>query len=280
MKKVLPFSWYGGKFIHLDWLLPFLVYTQTFVDLYGGSAAVVLNKAPSPVDVYNDIDGSLVSFFQVLRDEPDKLIRLIQLTPYSRLEYEKSLLERTDLTPLEEARRFYVRACQTYTGASQTATPGNWQYSIGVSRRGRAQSVSQWQNKPIDLEAIAKRLLRIQIECKPALDIIDRYDTSDTLFYCDPPYPMESRSGGVGYAHEMTVEDHEDLAGALHECKGAVVLSGYECDLMDRLYSDWQTTHSKEYLAQSTGREARIESLWFNDKAVQLNGLSKQLTLF
>ena len=81
--KKIAFGWYGGKFSHLDWLLPLLPKTTHYCEPYGGSAAVLLNRDPSPVETYNDIDGDLVNFFRVLRDNPDDLIRKIGLTPNS-----------------------------------------------------------------------------------------------------------------------------------------------------------------------------------------------------
>src|ERR1700677_4645130 len=80
--KVIPFGWYGGKYSHLDWLLPLLPKCHHYCEPYAGSGAVLLNRKPSPVETYNDLDGEVVSFFRVLRDEGDKLIKAIGLTPF------------------------------------------------------------------------------------------------------------------------------------------------------------------------------------------------------
>jgi DNA adenine methylase len=81
MGKLIAFGWYGGKYSHLDSLLPLLPKTTHFCDVFGGSAAVILNRYPSPVETYNDLDGDVVNFFRVLRDQSDELIRGIGLTP-------------------------------------------------------------------------------------------------------------------------------------------------------------------------------------------------------
>ncbi|MDR0370336.1 MAG: DNA adenine methylase [Prevotellaceae bacterium] len=66
-KKLIAFGWYGGKFSHLDWLLPQLPDCVHYCEPFAGSGAVLLNKIPSPVETYNDIDGEVVNFFKVLR---------------------------------------------------------------------------------------------------------------------------------------------------------------------------------------------------------------------
>ncbi len=81
MSKLIAFGWYGGKFNHLNWLLPLLPESTHYCEPFGGSAAVLINKKPSPVETYNDIDGEVVNFFKVLRDRSDELIKAIGLTP-------------------------------------------------------------------------------------------------------------------------------------------------------------------------------------------------------
>src|SRR5436309_11271789 len=83
-KKLIPFGWYGGKFSHLDWLLPLLPKCHHYCEPFAGSAAVLLNRPPSPVETYNDLDGEVVHFFRVLRAEGEELQRLLALTPFSR----------------------------------------------------------------------------------------------------------------------------------------------------------------------------------------------------
>src|SRR6266581_6978596 len=110
-RKLIAFGWYGGKYSHLDWLLPLLPACHHYVEPFAGSAAVLLNREPSPVETYNDIDGEVVNFFRVLRDQREVLIEAIGLTPFSREEFELAISQPTqDLTDLERARRFFVRA--------------------------------------------------------------------------------------------------------------------------------------------------------------------------
>ena len=236
MEKRIAFGWYGGKFSHLDWLLPLLPEARHYCEPYGGSAAVLLNRAPSPVETYNDLDGDVVNFFRVLREQKEQLIEAIGLTPFSKEELTIACSESTDaLNDLERARRFFVRARQVRTGLAQTASPGRWAHCKLTSRAGMAGAVSRWLGSVEGLAEIAQRLLRVQIENAPAREVIQRYDSPDTLFYLDPPYPHESRGDSKAYGYEMTDAEHEELAESLRNAKGKIALSSYHCALMDRL---------------------------------------------
>jgi len=187
MGKLIAFGWYGGKFSHLGWLLPLLPKTRHFCEPFAGSAAVLLNREPSPVETYNDIDGEVVNFFRVLRDQKETLIEAIGLTPFAREEFELAISQPTpDLTDLERARRFFIRARQVRTGLAQTASSGRWANCLLTSRAGMAGAVSRWLGSVEDLSEIVQRLLRVQIENSLAIDIIKRYDSEETLFYCLP----------------------------------------------------------------------------------------------
>src|ERR1022692_1860946 len=95
-EKLIAFGWYGGKFSHLDWLLPLLPQCQHFCEPFGGSAAVLINRHPSPVETYNDLDGEIVNFFRVLREQRDSLIQAIGLTPFSKAEFEAAIKQPTN----------------------------------------------------------------------------------------------------------------------------------------------------------------------------------------
>ena len=226
-RKLIAFGWYGGKYVHLDFILPHLpTDAEHFCDVYGGSAAVLINREPAPVETYNDLDSELVNFFAVLRDQQERLIRQIGLTPFSREELAKACDTKPSLSDLERARRFYVRARQTRTGLAQTSSEGRWAHCVLTSRAGMAGAVSRWLGAVEELPQIAQRLQRVQIENAPALEVIRRYDTPGTLFYLDPPYVHGSRGDTAAYGHEMTDADHCDLATLLCGIQGRAVLSG------------------------------------------------------
>jgi DNA adenine methylase len=263
-KKVIAFGWYGGKYSHLDWLLPLLPDCHHYCEPFGGSAAVLLNRGPSPVETYNDIDGEVSAFFRVLRNQSSRVIRAIALTPFSREEFLIACLTNGEnISDVERARRFFIRARQVRTGLAQTASVGRWANCKNTTRAGMSGVVSRWLGSVESLPAIAERLLRVQIENRPAAEVIRLYDDKGTLFYCDPPYPHASRSDNNAYGDEMTDAEHAVLAKALNRVKAKVAVSGYRCDLMDTLYKDLKRYDAPSKLCHSA-KKPRSEALWVN----------------
>ena len=258
------FGWYGGKFNHLNWLLPLLPQTDHYCEPFGGSAAVLLNREPCSVETYNDIDGEVVNFFRVLREKSKQLVKAIALTPFSREEFYAACTDYgPHLSDLERARRFFVRARQVRTGLAQTASIGRWANCKKTSRNGMSGVVSRWLGSVKGLPEVATRLLRVQIENRPALELIKLYDSPETLFYCDPPYPHEARGDSNAYAFEMSDEEHEQLANALRKIKGRAAVSGYRCKLTDNLYKGWHRTEAPVKKCHSVKKD-RVEALWMN----------------
>lgn len=262
-KHQLVFGWYGGKFSHLEWLLPQLPEAHHYCEPFSGSAAVLINRQPAPVETYNDIDGEVVNFFRVLRDRPDELARALVLTPFSREEFHQAIAQPQQRDELERARRFYVRARQARTGLAQTATLGRWANCKNTSRAGMSGVVSRWLSGFDSLAAIAERLLRVQIENRPAVDVIRVYDDEKTLFYCDPPYLHDTRGDSKAYGFELDEGEHIELAATLNGSKGKVAISGYRNPLMDRLYRGWRRFDAPAKTAHSV-KKIRRECLWMN----------------
>ncbi len=274
-RRRIVFGWYGGKFSHLDWLMPLLPTCHHYCEPFAGSGAVLINRKPSPVETYNDIDGDVVNFFRVLRDHHEELIRAIALTPFSREEYHNAIYDSTSgINDIELARRFYVRARQTRTGLAQTASLGRWANCKDTSRSGMSGVVSRWLGGVDALDEIAQRLLRVQIENRPAIDMIRLYDSPKTLFYCDPPYLHATRGDAKAYGFEMDEEQHREFAEVVNECKGMVAVSGYDHPLMDELFKPgrWFKTHGPEKTIHST-KDKRSEVLWTNYVSIKQKGL-------
>jgi DNA adenine methylase len=266
IRKKIAFGWYGGKFSHLDWLLPLLPVCPYYCEPFAGSAAVLLNRVPSSVETYNDIDGELANFFRVLRDNSDELIRVISLTPFSREEYFTAIYGTVEnMSPVERARRFYIRARQTRTGLAQTASLGRWANCKNTSRSGMSGVVSRWLGGIDALDAIAERLLRVQIENRPAVDVIALYDAPETLFYCDPPYLHATRGDSNAYAYEMDEAQHRDFAEVINNCKGLAAVSGYDHPIMDELFEKRKWIKSLEEVKPiHSTKDMRQEVLWTN----------------
>jgi DNA adenine methylase len=266
-EKLIAFGWYGGKFSHLEWLLPLLPKCHHYCEPFAGSGAVLFNRQKSPIETYNDLDREVVTFFKVLRSQKDELLEKILLTPFSREEFAIACDTGGHLSDLERARRFYVRARQVRSGLAQTATVGRWANCVNTSRAGMSGAVSRYVGGIEKLEFIAERLLSVQIENRSAIEVIQTYDSEDTFFYCDPPYIHSTRGDTKAYKFEMSNDEHAELAAVLNNIKGKVAISNYECALMDKLYrlSKWEKHIASEKIIHST-KDVRTEALWVNYK--------------
>ncbi len=118
-----PIPWFGGKGPHVHRIVPLLPKMHTYVEPFGGAANILLNRAPAPVEVYNDVDGRLVNLFRVLRDpeQAAELKRLVDLTLHSRQEFSRPMTGRT-WTAWRGRSRFTL-SCDRGFRASPTAGP-------------------------------------------------------------------------------------------------------------------------------------------------------------
>ena len=254
-----PFTWYGGKARHLDFILPLLPECKHFVDVFGGSACVLLAREPSPAETYNDIDLNVVNFFRVLRENKKELIDAIRYTPCSRYEHDLPLQEE-GISDLEKARRFFACASTSYAGQYATTA---WAYSKNESRRDMAANVAKYKTDIDTLDSISDRILKVQIECCDFADLIKRFDSPSTLFYCDPPYLPDVRGCGSCYKYEFSSADHIRLSRALSRIEGKAAVSGYNSETYEALYNGWQINIGKINRTCET-KTPRQEVVWTN----------------
>lgn len=239
-----PFPYYGGKARMAPWIASLLPSHRVYCEPFAGSAAVLFAKPRSPYEVLNDVDGNVVTFFRVLRDQPTQLQEACWLTPFARDEYNACDLTEAGLDDVERARRFFVCATQSFNANGTFQGRSSWAPSL---RQGSSKANST-RRRVDDFDEIAGRLRGVTIENRTALDILATFDTPDTVFYVDPPYLGDTRSSlryerGKrirDYAHDLTTdEEHRALSAALHTVKGTVLLSGYGSPLYAELYDGW-----------------------------------------
>jgi DNA adenine methylase len=251
--------YYGGKWKLAPWIISHFPKHLNYVEPCGGAASVLLQKPRSPLETYNDLDGNVVNFFRVLRDQPDELIRKIRLTPWAREEYELSLCSCDD--DIERARRFFIMCWQAIGGQ-----PSGWRHSTDHTQRGGRKQLSWYIDENIDgIYDVAKRLSHVQIENRGAMDVVSKYDNADAVIYFDPPYVSETRSQPNQYLIEVDRDFHVTAATLLRQCAGYVVVSGYACPLYAELYEahGW---HRVDKEAQTNSGGKRFESLWLSPR--------------
>jgi len=279
-----PFPWFGGKAspkIHKA-LLSMMPPHSRYVEPFGGGASILLDKTPSEVEVYNDVNRGLVNFFRVIAD-PDyfaKFLQRVSMLPVSRELYEEHARTWAGLhEPVEQAIRWYYVARQSFGGEFGQS----WASTVDTSTHGMAQTAAAWQSALKALPEIHERMRRIQIECSDWRVILARYSGPGWLAYCDPPYVAGTRRAG-GYAHELQDGDHKELIQALLKYDGAVVLSGYNSALYAPLEAAGWDRAEVEVVCSAAGRtrasglqgngmakarQTRTECIWRNKEAMR-----------
>jgi DNA adenine methylase len=254
-------KYFGSKWRMASKIIELLGNEHTsYVEPYGGSAAVLLQKSKVDTEVLNDLNLDVVTFFRVLRDAPLELLQQIELTPFARVEYLESTHVRDDVTDVERARLFFIRSWQGFSGSATQARNG-WRYQSRVYGNRLTKVELDW-HKLERLGAAAVRLRQVQIEMDDALSVIKRFDGPSTAFYVDPPYPSTTRSkrwGKNAYRHELMTQDHVHLLNLLKRVTGRVVLSCYESGLYSQMLEGWEKF---EIRTVNNRREPRVEILW------------------
>ena len=230
MKNVLKYP--GSKTRIAKWICAYIPPHEVYLEPFFGGGGVFFNKIPVRIETINDISAEVYNYFKILRENPYELIKLLELTPYSRDEYNNSFIETAD--NIERARRFAVRCCQGF-GCSNRYKNG---FRSGIGKNS-PRTTTFWNDFPKTLELASKRLLEAQIENQDALKLIERYNKEEVFIYCDPPYPLDTRKNYL-YEYEMTEEEHVKLLDSLKAHKGKVMISSYENELYNKMLKGWR----------------------------------------
>lgn len=256
-----PMTYFGGKTRLARRIAAQLPRHQHYVEPFAGSLAILLAKAPSRLETVSDVDGDLMTFWQVLRERPADLQRVCALTPHARAEHQAAFHLPDDLDDLERARRVWVQLTQ---GRMGVRTKTGWRCYVDPA--GTKTAMPGYLDGYVDrMASAARRLHSVSLESRPALQLIEDYGRSPgVLIYADPPYLGSTRKSGR-YKHEMLTDDqHTQLAHALRAARAAVVVSGYPSPLYERLYAGWDRVDIPTTTGQGGSRQDRVEVLWSN----------------
>jgi DNA adenine methylase len=232
------FPYVGGKTILAEWIIDQLPTHTVYVEPFGGSASVLLNKPRSNVEVYNDLDGDVVQFFEVARERPDQLAEWCRRTPYSEELHGRWVREfysgkRPD-DPIKRAGRFLFLRYTQFAGKYNS--PSGFKRDTPRTYAGDSQV---WQQVPVRIAEVCDRLQGVSIQNRDFAEVIDHYDAPDVVFYCDPPY--------IDKKDTYLVEDfgHDDLADSLERID-AYALVSYTKE-PDGLYDGWGQINREHY---------------------------------
>lgn len=254
MKAIIKYP--GSKWSLAEWIISMFPNHHSYLEPFFGSGAVLFNKPRSNIETVNDLDGNVVNLFEWIRNDPEKLTHEIYYTPYARQVYEQAFSRKSE-DSLGRAVSFYVRLNMGH-GFRTTGEKVGWKND--VQGRERAYAAQDWVHLPEKIYQAAERLRGVQIENKPAVELIERFNHESVLIYCDPPYMLKTRHGKQ-YLCEMSDAEHGELLEVLLKHKGPVVISGYDTDLYNNMLAGWRRYENISYSQVCSKKK---EVLWLN----------------
>ncbi len=246
----------GSKWKLAKWIIGFFPQHHSYLEPFFGSGAVLFNKPRSNIETVNDLDGNVINLFEWIKRDPERLAREIYWTPYARQVYEDVFAEVPE-DSFKKAVNFYIRLNMGH-GFRTTGEKVGWKNDI--QGRERAYAAQDWVHLPEKIMQTAERLRGVQIECRPAVELIRRFNYPNVLIYADPPYVVDTRHGKQ-YRHEMDNAAHADLLEALLAHEGPVILSGYDNPLYQEMLKGW---HREQKESRTQSLAIKTETLWMN----------------
>ena len=254
MKAIIKYP--GSKWSLSQWIIGHFPQHHSYLEPFFGSGAVLFNKPRSHIETVNDLDGNVVNLFRWARDDPEKLAHEIYYTPYARQVYDETFQAGPE-DSLQKAVNFCVRLNMGH-GYRTNGEKAGWKND--VQGRERAYAALDWRSLPERVMQAAERLRGVQIEDRPAVGLIRKFNFENVLVYCDPPYMLETRHGKQ-YRCEMDDAGHEELLTVLLQHKGPALVSGYDTELYRDMLAGWRRY---EAASRTMSGARKKEILWAN----------------
>lgn len=252
-----PLTYYGGKQQMIKIIEPMIPTHNLYCEPFCGGAAIFFGKEPSNVEILNDTNAVLQTFYRVVKTDFPALKKRIDSTLHSREMHNDAWIiynEPHMFNDVDKAWAVWVLANMSYTSRLN----GSFAYE-----RSSSKISDKVQHKKDELTIdIARRLEHVQIECADACYIIQSRDCHDSFFYCDPPYINTCQGHYDGY----TETDYENLLINLSKIEGKFLLSSFPTDLLTHYTQQhgWNTKQFDLNSSASGSRKRKIEVLTAN----------------
>ena len=216
-----PLSWPGNKRLLAPQIIERMPEHKTYVEPFGGSLAVLMRKEPSRCEVVNDIDGDLIRFYRVVKYHIDELFLELRWVLYSREEFQ-GYREQLGFTDIQRAARWFLCNKMSFGGLGR---------HFGTSK---TRSAPSRQNLIYGLEELSDRLDKVIIEHLDWREMLKRYDSPVTCFFCDPPYTTGTQEA---YSTRWDEAEHIALRDILLNLKGTFILTYDDSPFVRDLYN-------------------------------------------
>lgn len=241
-------QYFGSKWRLHSRILSYFPTHKNYVECYGGTGIVLLNKPRCESEVYNDLNTDLVNLYTVVRDNPDELYYSLLNTDTTKEDFLQALPDSDD-DEIEQAAKYFLRSRLSYGGQGE--------YYACTTQ----QQLNTLNSSIDEIFKTSKRLQGVEITCLPACVSYDKR----TLIYADPPYIGDERSSKNMYKHEMTRHDHIVFLEQCLKTKAMVIISGYDSALYDEYLGEWTRVELDASVSYQKGSKYnRKEILWMN----------------
>lgn len=273
-----PFAYMGNKSTIVDWVISYFPpqYTKMrYVEVFGGTGRVLMEKIPSEVEIYNDFNSHLTNFFEVVRSHKEEFFEQLDQLVISEDLY-NYFYNNIDKSPndIERAVRYFYIMSFCHKG----------KFNGGFSVIPEPSYTHKLETKKATLEYISRRLKNVLITNKSYEKIVTANNTENTFLYLDPPY-VSTESYYSKLAGSFTQQDHLHLRDLLKKHKGTFLLS-YEADpFVADLYSEFTILGKNKY---RPGKGTSVEEVLVTNRKVnntlfenlEVRNTSNQIGLF
>lgn len=267
MKKITtPIKYFGGKgtmFNEIIKYFPKSTEYDTYIEPFGGSYSIGLKlETLPPIEIYNDLDKNVYSLYKVLSDP--ELFRQFKdkcdLALYNedlRKEF-KDLLKTDNLSLIDRAFYFFYVNRTSHNGV------GGFSKNTWI-RRNMSKAISDFLSSIDRLPELHNRLSKVIVTNSDGVELIKKYNTPNVFLYCDPPYEQSTRTS-TRYNIDMDRQGHIDFLDAVIESKAKILISGYDCDLYNKLTENGfeKIQFEVKTITGNFTPKTKVETLWKN----------------
>ena len=218
-------SWPGGKSKLLEHIMPLIPKHQCYVEPFAGGLAVFLAKPRSQIEVLNDLNGDLVTFYRCVRFHPETLLTELEFVLNSREEF-KDFADQPGLTDIQRAARWFFRNKNCFRGADLS--------SFGVSPTSTGNASGSRSARMESIRQLNLRLDRVIVENMDWQRALDVYDRPTSFFFMDPPYTDCSAT----LYSAWTVADVLAFRQRLARLRGAWMVTLNDSPAIRQIFSD------------------------------------------
>jgi DNA adenine methylase len=260
-------KYHGGKYRIRQWILDQLPKHKIYMEPFGGTASILLNKKPSPIEIYSDCEYSIYNLMKILRDSSENFIKEIQKIKYEKSQYleMRTIYRSNEFKSLDSLKQAVI----TYSvrRMSRGGLGGTFCWSKRMYAGGRIPAeIHGWNTMLKELPKISERLKGVEIIHDDWKSVVQKYDNENAVAYLDPPYPETTRVFKTAFLKEMTIKEHTEMIKFLRKAKSKILVSSYPSKLYNDLFNGWKCLEKKaaNHSSHEKIKEKKTECLWVN----------------